>query len=143
MITIKLIGVTVVLVLALKIVMSEGMLLEKLGKFFERKIKEGHKAYDLFYCEWCSGTLQSITAHFIAFGLGVLPFEWNWQLLIRWPLIIGGASFISGNLWNLYLTVNRIKEKNQLESEYFKSLMYEREDSQEPKLEIENYDITE
>ena len=66
MITIKLIGVTVVLVLALKIVMSEGMLLEKLGKFFERKIKEGHKAYDLFYCEWCSGTLQSITAHFIA-----------------------------------------------------------------------------
>lgn len=123
MITIKLIGITVVLVLSLKIVMSEGMLLEKLGQYFERKIDEGHKIYDLFYCQWCSGTLQSITAHLFAFGLGIIPFEWNWQLLIRWPLIVGATSIIAGNFWNLYLAVNQIKERNEAETNYLKSLL--------------------
>jgi hypothetical protein len=123
MITIKLIGITVVLVLGLKVAMSEGMLLENLGKFFERKIEDGKKIYDLFFCEWCSSTLQTITAHGFAFGLWIIPFEWNWQLLIRYPLVVMASSFIAGNLWNLYLTTNKIKEKNEVETEYYKALM--------------------
>lgn len=118
-ILLKLILLTTMIVMALKIVMSEGMLLEKLGAWLERKIDEGHKAYDLFYCEWCSVSLQSITAHAFAFGLGILPLEFSWQLLIRWPLVIFGASFLSGNLWNLYLTINQIKEKNEAEKEFY------------------------
>lgn len=129
MITIKLIGITVLLVLSLKIVMSEGMLLERLGAFFERKIEQGKKVYDLFYCEWCSSTLQSITAHFVAFGLGILPFQWDWIMLLRWPLVIGGSSIIAGNIWNLYLTVNKIKENNEAQSHYFKSLLNEGQQS--------------
>lgn len=123
MITIKLIGITVLLALSLKVVMSEGMLLEKLGQFFERKIDEGYKVFDLIYCQWCSSTLMSIVAHFFAFGLGVLPFEWNWQLLIRWPLIVGGSSIIAGNFWNIYLAINQIKERNEAETNYLKSLL--------------------
>lgn len=129
MITIKLIGITVVLVLGLKIAMSEGMLLEKLGKFFERKIDEGQKWMDLFYCQWCMSTLCSIYAYFFAFGLGLLPFEWNWQLLIRWPLIVMGGSIVAGNLWNIYLTINQIKEKNEIEWEYYNALLNQKEEN--------------
>lgn len=133
MITLKLIAITVTLVLGLKIGMSDGMLLERLGRFFERKIDEGKKVYDLFFCQWCMSTLQSIVAYFFAFGLGVIPFEWNWQLLIRWPLIVLGGSIVAGNLWNLYLTVNQIKEKNEIEVDYYKSLMYEKDNENDNK----------
>lgn len=129
MITIKLIGITVVLVLGLKIAMSEGMLLEKVGKFFERKIEEGNKWMDLFYCQWCMGTLQSIAAHFFAFGLGVIPFEWNWQLLIRYPLIVMGSSIVAGNIWNIYLMINKIRERNESEWEYYNTLLNQPEEN--------------
>lgn len=119
---------TVIIVLGMKIAMSEGMLLEKLGRYFEQKIDEGYKIFDLFYCQWCGGTFYGIVAYFFAFGLGLLPFEWDWQLLIRWPLITMGSSIIAGNLWNIYLTINSIREKHETEHEYLKSLMYE-EDS--------------
>jgi hypothetical protein len=116
----KLIVLTVIIVLALRVALSEGMLLEKLGSYFERKVDEGNRFFDIFICPWCSGTLQSLTAHAFAFGLGILPFEWNWQLLIRWPLVVFASSFISGVLWTVYLTLNQIKEKNQAEAEYLK-----------------------
>lgn len=110
------------LVMGVKIVMSKGMLLEGLGDFFERKVEEGYKIFELFICPWCMNTLFSVVAHVFAFGLYIMPFEFNWQLLIRWPLIICGASFVSGNIWNLYETVNRIRERNEAETEYFEKL---------------------
>ena len=123
MITIKLIALTVTIVMALKIALSKGMLLEKLGDYFERKVDEGHKIFDLFICPWCANTLQVFTAHAFAFGLNILPFEFNWQLLIRIPLVVFASSFISGNLWNLYETINRIREKNEAEADYYNSLL--------------------
>jgi hypothetical protein len=115
----KLIILTVIIVLALRVALSEGMLLEKLGGYFERKVDEGNRFFDIFVCPWCSGTLQSLTAHAFAFGLGILPFEWNWQLLIRWPLVVFASSFISGVLWTVYLTLNQIKENNMAQAEYY------------------------
>jgi len=115
----KLIVLTVIIVLALRVALSQGMLLEKLGSYFERKVDQGHKIFDLFVCPWCSGTLQSLTAHAFAFGLGIIPFEWNWQLLIRWPLVVFASSFISGVLWTVYLTLNQIKENNMAQAEYY------------------------
>jgi hypothetical protein len=115
----KLIILTVIIVLALRVALSEGMLLEKLGSYFERKVEEGNRFFDIFICPWCSGTLQSLTSHAFAFGLGILPFEWNWQLLIRWPLVVFASSFISGVLWTVYLTLNQIKENNLAQAEYY------------------------
>lgn len=119
----KLIFITCILVMGLKIAMSKDMLLEKVGDYFERKVAYGSRVYDIFICPWCMSTLQSITAHGFAFGLGVLPFEWNWQLLIRWPLIVMGSSFICGNAWNIYETINRIREKSEAQANYFNSLL--------------------
>lgn len=118
----KLIILTVIIVLALRVAMSERMLLENLGRYFERKVDEGYKIFDLFVCPWCSGTLFSLPAHAFAFGLGIIPFEWNWTLLIRWPIVVFASSFISGMLWTLYLTMNQIKEKNEAQAEYFRYL---------------------
>lgn len=125
----KLILLTVIIVLALRVALSEGMLLEKLGKNLEDRVEKGQKVWDLIICPWCSGTLQSITAHFAAFGLGILPFEWNWQLLIRWPLVVFGACFVSGMSWAIYLTLNQIKKKNEAEAAYYNSLFTEKTDS--------------
>lgn len=118
----KLISLTVIIVLALRVALSEGMLLERVGIWAEKKVDEGYKIFDLLVCTWCSGTLQSLTAHAFAFGLGILPWEFNWQLVIRWPLVVFGASFISGMLWTIYLTLNQIKDRNESQSEYYKTL---------------------
>lgn len=117
--------------MALKIALSKGMIFEKLGEWLENKVDAGYKIFDLFICEWCMPTLQVFTAHAFAFGLGILPFEFNWQLVIRWPLIVFASSFVSGNLFNLYLTINRIKEKNDAESIYYKNLNDEIENSKQ------------
>lgn len=115
MITIKLILITCTLVLGLKVALSDEMLLERAGKWFAAKVDSGHKVYDLFICPWCMGTLQSIVAHGFALGLGVLPLEWSWTLLIRWPLVVMASSFISGTTWTAYETLNAIKERNRIE----------------------------
>lgn len=118
----KLIILTVIIVLALKISLSQGMLFEKVGDWLESKVNAGYKIFDLFVCQWCMPSLQVCTAHAFAFGLGILPWEFNWQLLIRWPLVVFGASIISGNIWGLYQAINQIKEKNEQEAEYYKNL---------------------
>lgn len=119
-IILKLIVLTFILVMGLKISTSEGMIFEKIGNYAKRKVEEGYKGWDLIACEWCAGTWLSIVAHFAAFGLGVFPFEWDWQLLIRWPFVFMGASFASGLSWTIYLTLNEIKESNKAQAAYFK-----------------------
>lgn len=127
MITLKLIAITVTIVLALKVALSKDMLLDKLGGWLEDK-SDKEKVYNLFICPFCMATLQVFTAHAFAFGLNILTLEFNWQLIIRIPLVIFASSVISGNLWNLYETVNRIKEKNEVEAEYYNSLFENKEE---------------
>lgn len=122
-ILLKLIAITFILVMGVKISTAEGMVFEKIGEYGERKVKEGYKIFEaLLVCQWCLPSIWSIPAHAFAFGLNILPFEFNWQLLIRWPLVIMGASFISGNAWNIYETINKIKEKNDVETEYYRNV---------------------
>lgn len=121
MIALQLIAINFVIVMGLKIAMSEKMLLEKLGSFFERKIDEGYKWFDLFYCQWCMSSLCVIYAHFFAFGLKIIPFEWNWQLLVRYPLLVCAGSFLCGNAWNIYETINQIRERNEWQAKLYKN----------------------
>lgn len=116
----KLILLTFIWVMGIKIVTSEGMLLEKLGKWGEKKVDEGHKIFNaIIVCPWCLPSIHSIFGYGFAFGLGVLPLIWDWKLLIMWPLVVMGSSFLCGNVWNLYETINRIKEKNEAEAAYY------------------------
>lgn len=109
--------------MGIKISTAEGMIFEKIGLWGEQKVKEGHKIFEaLIVCQWCLPSFHSLIAHGFAFGLGILPFEFNWQLIIRLPLVIMGASFLSGNAWGIYETINRIRERNEAEAIYFETL---------------------
>lgn len=116
----KLILVSVILVMGLKISTSEGMIFENIGNYARRKVEQGYKYWDLIACEWCCGTWLSIIAHVLVLKLGIAYFDLNWQVLIRWPLVVMGTSITSGFIWTIYLTLNEVKEKNKEQSEYFK-----------------------
>jgi hypothetical protein len=116
-----LVVLTVSVVLAMRVALSEGMLLERVGKYFEDKVERGERVWDIIICPWCSGTLYSSIAHLFAFRLGIVEFEWNWDIFIRYPLVVFCSSFIAGLLWTIYLTINQIKEKNEAEANYLKN----------------------
>lgn len=118
----KMIMITFIIVMGLKITMSEGMVLERLGAYLEKKVDEGNKVFDLFICPWCMPTLQSLTAHLFAFGLGILPLEFDWQLLVRWPLIVMGSSFVCGNAWNIYGAINSVRERNDIQRKHLENV---------------------
>lgn len=120
----KLTILTVIIVLGLRVSLSNGMIFQKLGKFFERKVEEGYLWMDVFICPWCMGSLQCATAHFVSFKLGLIDFEWDEKLVFRYLIIVLASSFVSGVLWTIYLTLNQIKEKNEAEAEYLKSVTH-------------------
>lgn len=111
----KLIVLTFIPVIGLKIAFSKGMILEGVGLWAELKVENGHKVYDLFICPWCMSSAVVFLAHGFAFGLGILSLEWNWQLLIRWPLVVMGSSFLCGMTWTIYETISQIHQ-------YFKNI---------------------
>lgn len=125
----QLILITFIWVMGIKISTAKGMIFEGLGNYAEKKVDEGHKIWEaLVNCEWCLPSVHSLFGHAFAFGLGILPFEFNWQLLIRWPLVIMGTSLLSGLTWTIYLTINQVKERNEAETEYLKSLINQTEE---------------
>lgn len=116
----KLIIITTIWVLGVKISTAEEMILEKLGKYGEKKVEAGHKIYDaLWVCPWCMSSIHSLVGYGFAFLLGLIPFEWNWQLVYRYPLIVMGTSIAAGMTWTIYLTINQIKDKNEIEWKYY------------------------
>lgn len=124
MITLKLIAITFVWVMGIKISTADEMVFERLGKWGQRKVDEGHKIYEaLMVCPWCLPSIHSLVGYAFAFGLNVIPFEWDWKLLIRYPLVVMGTSFLSGNIWNIYETINRVKERNEAQTDYYNSLL--------------------
>ncbi len=127
-------------VLALKTALSEGMLLERLGNWLDWQANDrGSKLAQMFFCPFCMPTIQSIVAHAFAFGLGILPMELNWALLIRWPLVVFGASIIAGNFWNVYETINTAKERNEEETQFYKMMTTSRNEDEDDR-EIEEFD---
>ena len=128
----QLILITFIWVMGIKISTAEDMIFERIGDYGKRKVDEGHKIWDaIVVCEWCLPSIHSIFGTSFAMGLGVIPFEINKELFIRWPLVIMGTSLISGLTWLAYTTINRIKEKNEFESEYYKRSLYEIENNKD------------
>lgn len=107
-------------VLGFKIATSEGMIFESIGKWGEEKEEEGYKIFKgLITCQWCLPGFHSIFAWTFAFILGGIQFEFNWKYLVMWPVIIMGTSLLTGLTWTIYLTINQVREKNEIEAKYF------------------------
>lgn len=123
MITLKLILITYIVVMGFKIVFSDGMLLERVGHYFERKEEDGHKWAMMFICPWCMPTLGSLLAHAVAMSLGVIPVEFHWTMLVREVLVVMGTSLISGLTWTIYETINQVKDRNEWEANYYRTFV--------------------
>lgn len=118
----KLVILTTIISLGWKVAISDGMILGKLGKWFEYKISMGCKIYDWFICPWCFVSIASVFAHAVAFKFHILPWHFDWDLLVRWPIVVLASSFTSGNLWNLYEMTNRIKDRNEEQAKFYKAM---------------------
>lgn len=106
----SLIAITSIWCLMIKIVTSEGMVLERLGKYGEKKVDEGYKIFEaLWVCQWCMPSIHSLVGLGFAWGMGLIP-ELSWHLLFYYPLVAGGSSLVNGLVWQYYLTKNNEKD---------------------------------
>lgn len=106
----KLIIICVIWTLGIKIATSEGMVLERLGKYGEKKVDEGYKIFEaLWVCQWCMPSIHTAIAMFFAFGIGIIP-ELTYRLIFYYPLVAMGSSLLNGLIWQYYLTKNDTKE---------------------------------
>jgi hypothetical protein len=110
---------TYIWVLGVKISTAEGMVFDKLGEWGEAKEQDGYKIFKgLITCQWCLPGFHSIIGWAFAFVVGGIQLEWNWKYLVMWPIIIMGTSLCTGLTWTIYLTINQIREKNEVEANY-------------------------
>lgn len=100
----KLIFLDVLWTMGWKIITEKNMLLEKVGDFGEKKLEQGYKVFDgLIICPWCIPNIHGVLFVVpLSFGLGIMPFVWDWKYLMMWPFVVAGASLISGLIWSLY-----------------------------------------
>lgn len=110
----KLILLTAIWVLGIKIATAEDMVLEKLGNYGKQKVEEGYKIFEaLWVCEWCMPSVHSIIGYAFAVGLDIIN-GFDWKLVILYPLVVMGTSVVTGFTWN-YL------EKSNAITEYYKN----------------------
>lgn len=118
----KIIFLTVCWSLGWRIIVSDGMLFEKIGQWAEKKVEAGNKFYDIFVCPWCIPNAHAILFVWpLIFGLEILPFEWNWKYLFMYPFCLGASSFITGVLWTFYTSINSKKQYHDLGAKYFEN----------------------
>jgi len=89
---------TSILNLGLEIVLSEDMALHKVRLWAESK---SSKIFEpLIICIWCRPSIWSIFSFIAALALGWIELSWN--VLILYPFVVAGSSFLSGTAWSIY-----------------------------------------
>lgn len=112
----SLIALTTMWVLAIKIVTSDGMALEKLGHYGDKKAAEGAGWIDpLFYCPWCMASVHSWIVFFFAVGMGIVP-ELHWKLVLYYPFVVAGSSLAAGLIWQYHTAKNVTKELQEAQT---------------------------
>lgn len=115
----KMIFLTVSWSLGWRVIISEGMLFERIGVWAQDKVDAGNKFYELLICPWCLPNFMGVFFVWpLAFGLEILPFECNWKYLLMYPFCLSASSFITGFVWTLYLTMNAKREYYTQVNEY-------------------------
>lgn len=118
----KMVGLTVAWSLGWRVIISKDMLFEKIGDWAEAKVKGGNKFFDIICCPFCIPNAHAILFVWpLAFGLGVMPFEWNIKYLLIYPFCLGASSFITGFIWTIYQTINSVKENKEWGTQYYQN----------------------
>ena len=93
----KLIFITSCLVWGVKISTEEGMVFEKVGVWATVQTERGYKIWEaIILCPFCMSSFWSLVAIGIAYLLG---YDFTWNVFIAYPVIVGGASLVSGFIW--------------------------------------------
>jgi hypothetical protein len=109
----KIILLTSIWCLGIKIVTSEGMGLERLRIYAKQQIDNGKIVWEaLIYCEWCLPSIHSVFGYAFALVLGIIN-SFSWKLVFMYPLVVAGSSIICGLTWALYKTINSQKDVNE------------------------------
>jgi hypothetical protein len=112
---IKIILITAIWCLGVKIVTAKGMVLEGVGEWAENKVEQGYKIFEaLLVCPWCMPSIHSIIGYLFAFAIGAVT-GYKFELVIMYPLVVMGASVVTGLTWTFYETISQIHQ-------YFKNL---------------------
>lgn len=118
----SLIIITSILTLGFTIISQEGMALYKIREWAKKKNDKGNKWVEpLFLCIWCMPSIWSSFGFFFAYQIGVLKCD-TWNILWYYPLCVGGSSILGGLIWTVYLTINSVKERNEVEADFSKSI---------------------
>ena len=102
----KLILVTTFIIWGIKIATEEGMIGEKLGEWARKQVDKGRKYWEaILVCPFCMSSVHSLTA----IGFGYL-FGWvdSWTIFYYYPVIVGGASLVSGLTWTVYQLLSQV-----------------------------------
>lgn len=102
---------TVLIVLGLKIVTSDGMLFGE----FRQKIEEKNSKYldPLILCEWCMPTVYTS----IGYGFYFINNTLDFKIFLYYPLCIAAASFVSGTLWLIHKILLNLNDNFYLKNQ--------------------------
>lgn len=98
-------------VLGLTIITQEGMLLYSWREWAN---KQGHWVEPIIRCHWCMPSIHGLIAYGFAFGIGILT-EFNYRLIIMYPIVIMFSSLINGLTWGLHKMI-------EAKTGYYKSI---------------------
>lgn len=124
----SLIVVTSILVVALRVAISEDMLLENIGFWAEDKIAKGHKIFKLLTCPFCAPSVMSIAGYFFCIVTGIVSYS-SYKVALLYPLVVCGASILSGFSWSVLMLLDS-------KTEYYQRM------PQDPNIEEESIEET-
>lgn len=112
---------TIIWCIGLTICTQEDMVFHKIRVWAESKEKESGSIfyYPLILCHWCMPSIHSLFGYSFAFLSGVV--EFNYKLIILYPLVIMLSSFTIGILWQLYVLIEAASsvQKNREQLTHF------------------------
>ena len=98
-IILSIILITSIWILGIKIATHPDMIFGKLGSWAEKKVESGYEILNpLLVCEFCMPSIHSIVGYFIYWQVSGLSLKYLWA----YPVVVAGASFLTGSLWALY-----------------------------------------
>lgn len=119
MILLKLISLTSIWILGIKIITTDGMVLEKVGRYGQKKVDEGYRIFEpLWVCQWCMPSIHTLIGFLFAWGLGFIT-TWQWNFLIMYLVCAFATSLICGLVWMVYMLLNSIKQYYDNAQEYY------------------------
>lgn len=92
--------ITIIWCLGITIVTQPYMALGGVRRWAE--LKKSKWMEPLILCEWCMPSIHSLIGYAFAVAMRIIPPPFSFTLMVMYPLVVMGSSFITGVLWSVY-----------------------------------------